>query len=174
MQDNLVNVMLGARYRLYKYCVSKAHYRYHEGIIGITYKIPFDDVDDIISEDILTLVSTRKCALGIKDDCYVIYQNGGKDILTFTKDISKNGSKIGDFAKRAWVDRFGNSKKFYVTFSLKRYFYEEGIASILDYMMKESLIGGNGSALVLTMIYPENLTLMEIRPDEYVMSKFRV
>ena len=174
MQGTFDREVLGVRDRLHKYCVSKAHYRYHEGIIGIAYKIPFDDIDDTVSEDILTLVSTRKCALGIKDDCYVIYQNGGRDILTFTKDISKSDSKIGNFAKWAWVDRFGKSKTFYVTFSLKRYFYEDGIASILDYMLKESPISGNGSALVLTMIYPENLTLMEIRPDEYVMSKLRV
>ena len=147
-------VVLEAREKLSKYYINESHYRYHSYMVGISYVIPMEDVDDRITKYILVLMKARKCVMGIKGDNYVLYQNSTEGILSFCKELTNCTTGIRESTRELWYDYFGLSKKFYITFSLGRYFNEEGISEILDIILKSN------DSIVLSMIYPNNLTIM--------------
>lgn len=138
-----------------------SQYYYSDGMSEhYWYYIHEDEMTAERSEAVLVLLGTRKFVLSLRGNKYVLYYNGGIDVVKFTRNLSKDENGLHDFAEKTWYEYF--EKKFYVTFSLDRYFYEEGISDMLDLIMRESYKQGKGTAIVLTMIYPQNLTMMEI------------
>lgn len=149
--------VLRARGILKDYCVSPAHYRYHKGLKGIAYNIPMEVVDERVSNAILMLLHSRKVLMGISNGMYVLYQNSNEDVLTFATDLVHCNDKVEDLVRAKWEDIFKGEKKFYITFSMKRYFEEDGISDALDELMLLD------NRVVLSMVYSHNLTLMLLK-----------
>lgn len=153
-------VVLEAREKLSKYYVNESHYRYHSYAVGVAYIIPMGDVDDIVSKYILVLLKARKCLMGIKDDCYVLYQNSTEDVLSFSKELTNCTTGLRESTRELWFNYFGLTKKFYISFSLDRYFNEDGISDFLDIILKSN------DSIVLSRIYPNVLTLMVMNKEK--------
>ncbi len=128
--------------------------------IRVGYKVSISDVDSAESNKILSMLATRKYALGIYEDYYYLYhiKEEENDVLRFTDDFLKD-KEICECISKVW---YGCTiRKFYATFTLDRYFNEEGIADALDKIMgiANSFVGGKRIIPVLTMVYPNNLTI---------------
>lgn len=128
--------------------------------IRVGYKVHISDVDSVESNKILSMLATRKYALGIYGDYYYLYhiREEENDVLRFTDDFLKDKEVCG-YISKVWYDSM--TCKFYATFTLDRYFNEEGVADTLDKIMgiANSFIGGKRIVPVLTMVYPNNLTI---------------
>lgn len=128
--------------------------------IRVGYKVRISDVGNVESEKILNMLATRKYALGIYENYYYLYhiREEENDVLRFTDDFLKDKELYGVISTM-WYRC--TDRKFFATFTLDRYFNEEGIAEILDKIMGTATrpISGKRVVPVLTMIYPNNLTI---------------
>lgn len=128
--------------------------------IRVGYKVRISDVDSVESNKILSMLATRKYALGIYEDYYYLYhiKEEENDVLRFTDDFLKD-KEICEYISKVWYAC--TIRKFYATFTLDRYFNEEGIADTLDKIMgiANYFVGGRRIIPVLTMVYPNNLTI---------------
>lgn len=125
---------------------------------GVAYRIPMDEVDVEITDAILVLLRYRICALSCTGARYILYQNGGEDVLSFVdlRGISQDCEEF-NIIRVKLLKRFTLSK-IYLTYRLNDYFDIPGLAEAFDEILEATSSDSKVRTLLLVMVYPENLS----------------